>query len=217
MWSGCNWQYDISNTIGPRYNWILLCRKTAITNNKISSIDGPRVDPSTQAALSYLSTLTSSALLETPPFLHLLKSYDKVDSRLSLPVPLMAVISGGQKGVGKLRVRSFLVSPSLAVDISEGAKYIINLYKEVGNQLSLKQGVSFSLLKCQLSLFFSPWNNTTETYPYMQYVCIRKKSYNIVFISTEYRFSCIVHVYICVPTKQRAIGLLIQSDHYFVN
>ncbi len=80
--------------------------------------------------------------METHPSFHLLNTFDKTNNRLSVPLPVMKFISGGQRGIGKLKVRSFSVSPSPTVDLTDGAKYVVSLYKEVGRQLAMKQGVS---------------------------------------------------------------------------
>ncbi len=94
-----------------------------------------------RTALSCLAVKTSSILTETPPYLRILESFHEHDTRLKVPIPVMSVVNGGQRGTGKSKVRSYLVSPSPTVDISEGAKYVIDFYKEIGHQLSIKQGV----------------------------------------------------------------------------
>ena len=94
---------------------------------------------SSQSALSCLATVASSTLLETPSSFHLLNTFNKKNDRLSVPIPVMKFITVGQ---GKLKVRSFYVSPSPTADVTEGIKHVISLYKEVGHQLASKQGVS---------------------------------------------------------------------------
>ena len=89
-----------------------------------------------------MALITSAILSETPPYLCLLESLGDSRVGLKVPIPVMSVVSGGQKGAGKSRVRSYLVSPSPIVDIVQGAKYVIEFYKEIGHQLSMKQGVS---------------------------------------------------------------------------
>ena len=107
-------------------------------------VDGPaKVNPATQVALSRLVTVTASTLNNMPPFLHLHRVFNSSNERLSVPLPVMAVINGGQYGIGKLKVRSFCVSPSHSIEIADGAKHVINLYKGIGLQLSAKYGVSF--------------------------------------------------------------------------
>ena len=103
------------------------------------------INQTTLTALSHVTSLCYCALSKIPLFLHLSKTFNAKD-HLSLPLPLMAVINGGQTGTGKLKVRSFCIAPSSSCGIEDGTTHVTKLYKEIGRQLATKQGVSLETL-----------------------------------------------------------------------
>lgn len=101
--------------------------------------DQQMINQTTLTALSHVTSLCYCALSNTPLFLHLSKTFNAKD-HLSLPLPLMAVINGGQTGTGKLKVRSFCIAPSSSCGIVDGTRHVTKFYQEIGRQLAAKQG-----------------------------------------------------------------------------
>ena len=108
--------------------------------------DQQMINQTTLTALSHVTSLCYCALSKIPLFLHLSKTFNPKD-HLSLPLPLMAVINGGQTGTGKLKVRSFCIAPSSSCGIVDGTRHVTKFYKEIGRQLNAKQGVSLEKVK----------------------------------------------------------------------
>ena len=97
--------------------------------------------PSTQAAISRLSAISTSMLSHKPLFLSLSDTFQTGSDSFSMPIPLTAIVAGGQQGTGKLKVRGFYLAPVPSSSTVEGIKHVISTYKEVGRMLAAKNGV----------------------------------------------------------------------------
>lgn len=144
------------------------------------------LDKSTAMAISCLMSVGSSELTKSPPFMNLLQSFGDGNCKLSVPTPMMSVITGGQRGIGKLKIRSILLSPSLTCDIKDGSNHVVTVYKEIGKQLSVKQGVRYSIYYyCVVVIYVTIQVSGSATLPNGSYLMAADKMEQVLDLLKE--------------------------------
>ena len=121
-----------------------------------------RVHPSSTLACSCAVAVAGAQLLKTPLFLHLStfiplslsrppttnstpasqRASKIINSRFTMPIPIVSALAGGQLLMGKLRFREFCFTPLSGSPFPEQVKILLNVHSELGRAVQGKAGVS---------------------------------------------------------------------------
>ena len=94
--------------------------------------------------VSFAAAQAAARLLHKPLCLHLIDTFKTTSSnnadKFSVPMPISTVISGGQLGCGKLKLRAFCLSSLPSCNLQEQVNNITATYREIGRLLAAKPG-----------------------------------------------------------------------------